>query len=155
MTLSMLSTPCALSLLSLPLLHSLYSLSSPLLTLSLSLTHHLVAACENNEDKCDANDLEVAKISLSNGDGDGDTGELDAAAAAAAPQPPLPHNEEEQSFKKQKVSGDTRTWQSCSRAGNLSLHRLLLIWSTCRGNRALRSITCTESCAMSLVCLKD
>lgn len=62
-----------------------------------------MAACENNEDKCDANDLEVAKISLSNGDGD--TGELDAAAP---PQPPLPHNEEEQSFKKQKVSGNTK-----------------------------------------------
>ncbi|KAH8415595.1 hypothetical protein KR222_006005 [Zaprionus bogoriensis] len=48
-----------------------------------------VAACENNEDKCDANDLEVAKISLSNGDNRG----LDAAPLA---------NEEEQSFKKQK-----------------------------------------------------
>lgn len=105
-----------------------------------------MAACENNENKCDANDLEVAKISLSNGDGD--TGELDAAAP---PQPPLPHNEEEQSFKKQKVSGNTKKRGKVAVGQGTFFYSLFSSYmehmnrEQGTGHRALRSITCTES----------
>ncbi|XP_023033198.1 titin isoform X2 [Drosophila willistoni] len=54
--------------------------------------------CENNEDKCDANDLEVAEISRSNGD--------NRQAAEDKESAQLEHQQqelsEEQSFKKQK-----------------------------------------------------
>ncbi|XP_032590556.1 putative mediator of RNA polymerase II transcription subunit 12 isoform X3 [Drosophila grimshawi] len=51
------------------------------------------AACENNEDKCDGNDLQVPEISLSNGDNR-------QREQSGGGQPNVPN--EEQCFKKQK-----------------------------------------------------
>ncbi|XP_034137137.1 LIM domain-binding protein 3 isoform X3 [Drosophila guanche] len=57
----------------------------------------LPGPCENNENRCDANDLEVAEISRSTDDSRQDQDE-----AAAKAQPQAQELSEEQSFKKQK-----------------------------------------------------
>ncbi|XP_034657426.1 nucleolar protein dao-5 isoform X2 [Drosophila subobscura] len=60
----------------------------------------LSGPCENNENRCDANDLEVAEISRSTDDNRQDQEQQQQAAAKAQPQEQ--ELSEEQSFKKQK-----------------------------------------------------